>query len=259
MRHRTSRQLLYLWSRLPRTAARSLGALADLSPVRSVLAVVMALGLWTGGFVTVASVGGGQGHRPAAPQALGPPRSDATPSRDGDRPDVTEKADQTTGRQTPSSGAPGTGHPSKTDRSASPHSALSPSAEEEAPGSPSTESSASSSGATPSTTSEDDTPPDTGLSQEFPDRDGAVFSFSASEPATFTCSVDGSAFAPCDSPSTYSDLHAGWHTFSVRATDAAGNVDPTPAELTWHADRGRPADGQPGSDEAPDARPRTSE
>ncbi len=56
------------------------------------------------------------------------------------------------------------------------------------------------------------------------------FSFSSSEsPSTFECRVDSAAFAPCTSPaSTAATTAAGAHTFSVRATDFAGNVDPTP-------------------------------
>jgi hypothetical protein len=87
--------------------------------------------------------------------------------------------------------------------------------------------------ATASTTPEDQTPPDTGLSEEYPDSDSAVFSFTANEPASFTCSLDGAAYAPCDSPASYSALDPGWHTFAVRATDAAGNVDPSPASVRW--------------------------
>jgi hypothetical protein len=33
-------------------------------------------------------------------------------------------------------------------------------------------------------------------------------------------------------------VRSGWHTFAVRATDAAGNVDPNPAEVRWHATEG---------------------
>jgi hypothetical protein len=61
----------------------------------------------------------------------------------------------------------------------------------------------------------------------------ASFSFSATEAATFACSLDGAAYAACASPQTYSGLTAGTHTFAVRATDAAGNADPTPATRTW--------------------------
>jgi uncharacterized repeat protein (TIGR01451 family) len=61
----------------------------------------------------------------------------------------------------------------------------------------------------------------------------ATFGFAASEPATFTCSLDGSAWSPCTSPATYDGLTAGWHTFRVRASDAVGNTDSTPAQ--WSA------------------------
>jgi hypothetical protein len=96
--------------------------------------------------------------------------------------------------------------------------------------------------ATASTTTEDTTPLETSLSEEFPARDAALFSFSANESASFTCSLDGAAYTSCDSPTRYSDLDPGWHTFAVRATDAAGNVDPSPAETRWHARAGRSTD-----------------
>lgn len=65
----------------------------------------------------------------------------------------------------------------------------------------------------------------------------ARFGFSSPEAgATFECKLDGSAFAPCTSPKSYTSLKNGKHTFSVRATDGAGNVDATPAVQTWTVD-----------------------
>jgi hypothetical protein len=65
-----------------------------------------------------------------------------------------------------------------------------------------------------------------------------VFTFTASEVSTFTCSLDGAAYSSCVSPLTFAQVGPGWHTFSVRARDAAGNVDPTPASVRWHASGG---------------------
>ena len=50
---------------------------------------------------------------------------------------------------------------------------------------------------------------------------------------TYECSLDGSAYAACTSPFTASGLSVGSHTFGVRAKDAAGNIDATPATASW--------------------------
>ena len=64
----------------------------------------------------------------------------------------------------------------------------------------------------------------------------ATFTFSAEADSTYECALDGAAFAACASPVTYTDLAEGEHTFAVRATDASGNTDATPASRTWTVD-----------------------
>ncbi|MBW3557668.1 MAG: S8 family serine peptidase, partial [Actinobacteria bacterium] len=67
----------------------------------------------------------------------------------------------------------------------------------------------------------------------------ARFEFISSEPAsTFTCALDGAAPAPCVSPYKVAGLSPGSHRFSVRATDASANSDPTPAVHTWTVSSG---------------------
>jgi hypothetical protein len=83
----------------------------------------------------------------------------------------------------------------------------------------------------------DTTAPDTtitsGLSGTVKDK-AASFSFSSTEPnSKFECSLDGATFSSCTSPTKYNGLKDGQHTFRVRAIDAAGNVDPTPATNSW--------------------------
>jgi large repetitive protein len=64
----------------------------------------------------------------------------------------------------------------------------------------------------------------------------ATFAFSSETDATFECKLDNEAFEDCTSPKDYTSLSDGEHTFEVRATDTAGNTDPTPATHTWTVD-----------------------
>jgi hypothetical protein len=81
----------------------------------------------------------------------------------------------------------------------------------------------------------DTTAPQTTIDTTPPDPSAAdvTFFFSASETSTFECSLDGAAFGSCNSPASHTGLAPGSHTFDVRATDAAGNIDPTPASYAW--------------------------
>jgi hypothetical protein len=67
----------------------------------------------------------------------------------------------------------------------------------------------------------------------------ASFTFTGSDDVTapgslaFECKLDAGSYSSCTSPKAYSGLSVGSHTFSVRATDAASNVDATSAFETW--------------------------
>ena len=77
----------------------------------------------------------------------------------------------------------------------------------------------------------DTTAPNTTVTKK-PKRGSGVssLSFTSSEAgSTFTCSMDGKKEKPCTSPAAYVCLKPGKHTFTVQATDPAGNVDATPA------------------------------
>ena len=95
----------------------------------------------------------------------------------------------------------------------------------------------------------DTTPPDTTITSGPDDTsDGtADFAFSSTEDgSTFKCKLVGrdSTRTKCTSPKTYPNLTAGiTYTFKVWATDAAGNIDPTPAKLTF-----TPSGGSGGTD-----------
>ena len=81
-------------------------------------------------------------------------------------------------------------------------------------------------------------PPDTAILNgptNQTDSTGATFTFVGSIPGVvFECALDGGDWLTgCTSPHSYSNLDTGIHTFRVRAIDAGGLVDPTPASYTW--------------------------
>lgn len=79
----------------------------------------------------------------------------------------------------------------------------------------------------------DDSPPDT--TAQTVSLVGGVWTVAmgASEPvASFDCSVDGGAWHTCSPTDTVTFTEAGKHALAVRATDNAGNTDPSPATVT---------------------------
>jgi hypothetical protein len=83
----------------------------------------------------------------------------------------------------------------------------------------------------------DTTPPNTSISSSPASSTtdtGASIAFTSNESgSSFECKLDSGSWNGCTSPATYSSLALGSHQFSVRAKDAAGNVDATPATATW--------------------------
>ncbi|WNG51543.1 hypothetical protein F0U60_50985 [Archangium minus] len=83
----------------------------------------------------------------------------------------------------------------------------------------------------------DTRPPDTNIvsgPSGFTQERDATFEFSSDEQnVTYECSLDNAEFTPCPSPITFINLAEGPHTLRVRARDAAGNVDDTPASRSF--------------------------
>jgi hypothetical protein len=98
-------------------------------------------------------------------------------------------------------------------------------------------------------TAGDVTPPDTSIASNPGDPSGsssASFTFTGADDVTavgsltFECKLDAGSFAACISAQSYSSLGEGPHIFSVRAKDAAGNVDASPASFAWTIDVTKP-------------------
>ncbi|HEY8630022.1 MAG TPA: Ig-like domain-containing protein, partial [Gaiellaceae bacterium] len=92
----------------------------------------------------------------------------------------------------------------------------------------------------------DTTPPSTTIGPTMPTANtqssSAAFDLGSNEPSsTFECRLDGALFASCATPASYSGLGDGTHTFDVRATDPAGNLDTSPAAYSWKIDNLAPS------------------
>jgi alpha-tubulin suppressor-like RCC1 family protein len=89
----------------------------------------------------------------------------------------------------------------------------------------------------------DATPPDTTITGQPDATTGSTtanFAFTGVDATSFECQLDAAAFAACTSPQSYTGLSSGSHTFLVRARDAEGRYDPTPAGYTWTVDATAP-------------------
>jgi hypothetical protein len=86
----------------------------------------------------------------------------------------------------------------------------------------------------------DFTPPDTTMTNAPPpatNSPNATFEWTSNEASgSSECSMNGAPYSACSSPVTYMGLGDGTRTFAARVMDAAGNADPTPAQVTWTVD-----------------------
>ena len=74
-----------------------------------------------------------------------------------------------------------------------------------------------------------------------PSGSSVQFDFSDAEAGTGAqCQLDSGAWVTCTAPANYAGLAGGSHTFSVRATDAAGNIS-APVSYTWTVEVGLPS------------------
>ncbi|MBW3597896.1 MAG: cadherin-like domain-containing protein [Planctomycetes bacterium] len=105
----------------------------------------------------------------------------------------------------------------------------------------------------------DTTPPETSIdsgTKGLTNSSSAAFTFSATDTvsaATFAYSLDGGPYTALSGNTlSLTGLAEGKHILDVRATDAAGNSDPTPASITWTVDTVPPDVSAPDLDAAGD-------
>lgn len=87
----------------------------------------------------------------------------------------------------------------------------------------------------------DTIPPQTVITSSVPasNSTSATITFTGTDNAVvsgFEGKLDSASYAPVTSPVLLSNLSQGAHIYSVRARDAAGNVDLTPATISWTTD-----------------------
>ena len=83
-------------------------------------------------------------------------------------------------------------------------------------------------------TPRDSDPPEGAIRKVKVNGDDVKVTFRSDEPgSTFACKLDKKPYKRCTSPKTYRNLKEGKHKILVRATDAAGNVDSTPAKAKF--------------------------
>ena len=85
----------------------------------------------------------------------------------------------------------------------------------------------------------DTAPPETSLESGppvFTNSATPTFTYTSDDGVRFECRLGGGDWVACSTPHTVAALADGEHTFQVRAGDAAGNVDPTPATSTFTVD-----------------------
>jgi hypothetical protein len=90
---------------------------------------------------------------------------------------------------------------------------------------------------TPEATQPDTDPPETAITKgpkKKTKKKKVTFEFVSDEPgSSFQCKLDRGAFEPCASPDKVKAKKKGKHNFEVRAVDAAGNADASPASHSW--------------------------
>ena len=95
----------------------------------------------------------------------------------------------------------------------------------------------------------DSTPPETTIDSGpsgLTSNPSPTFTFHSSEPgSSFECAIGAASFAPCSGPGAShtpsAPLPDGFQNFRVRATDPAGNTDPTPAVRSFTVDTHAPS------------------
>jgi len=68
-----------------------------------------------------------------------------------------------------------------------------------------------------------------------------TITFTSNEPSTYRCRLNSSAYASCASPVVYNNLGDANYTFSVLATDLAGNEESEASSVSWRVDKAAPS------------------